>query len=570
MARAITGNTPFRPLLIHLPAVLFFTAVFYYFYPPAEHGDIWTHLNGGRWIWENGGFPAEDPFAFTANPGNAERLSLLNRGYWLAQIAFYAIFKYFGFQGLHIFSAALFTLIFYVLWRVLRHQGLDPLIGFVVIMPCIMIGLHYNELRPRNFMFLFLPLIYYILEKGLSELREKTTHRPAMATFILLPVFIILWANLYRGFIILFAVLAAYLSGELLTHRFRERMPKIRLFVFWIILAMLSSLLNPNFTNSITLGFGDVSLTYDQFPIIELSRPWTYDAVTGSQSHFLYWLVLVTAAASTLMLSAWRRIRYHHLILFLSFALAGWLAFRFSFLFVLIAVVVCAKYLVIPDRYLGKLRPAAALLSVLFALFLFITSDRNINERRNFFFDSTVLPSDAVDYLVKEKPPQPIFNPYNWGGYISWRTYPHYKIFMDSRLFDPSICAEEVYAENRGTIKFLLDKYRMNTAIYYPIDRGQIKWIVLGLLKDEEWGLVYFDNKAAIFIRADSRPSSSLLNKQRVYDFLMLYAQLQINDDPAGNDGYANLAAVYRAMGKYREAEEIRRLGTATTGRRIR
>jgi len=238
---------------------------------------------------------------------------------------------------------------------------------------------------------------------------------------------------------------------------------------------------------------------------------------------------------------------------------------------VLILVVVSGKYARIPHGFLGKLRPSAAFLSIVFAIFLIATSPRNVDEHRGqFFFDSNILPVDAIDFLVGEKLPQPIFNPFYWGGYISWRAYPEYKVFIDSRLLDPSLSAEEVYAEQNGTIKTLLHKYGINTAIYFPIDNGQVKWIVLGLLKDDEWDLVYFDRKAAIFVKAGNALSIPFINKQHLYDFLILYAQLQIRDRPFSSDGYDNLSAIYHAMGKEREAQEVYGLGRQLTGEKAR
>jgi hypothetical protein len=47
----------------------------------------------------------------------------------------------------------------------------------------------------------------------------------------------------------------------------------------------------------------------------------------------------------------------------------------------------------------------------------------------------------AVDWIRDHQPPGPLFNSYNWGGYILWALYPDYLSFVDGRtdLFDDAI-----------------------------------------------------------------------------------------------------------------------------------
>ncbi len=42
-------------------------------------------------------------------------------------------------------------------------------------------------------------------------------------------------------------------------------------------------------------------------------------------------------------------------------------------------------------------------------------------------------PKAAVDWLLVNKPTGNLFNSYGWGGYLIWRTYPEYKVYIDGR-----------------------------------------------------------------------------------------------------------------------------------------
>ena len=54
------------------------------------------------------------------------------------------------------------------------------------------------------------------------------------------------------------------------------------------------------------------------------------------------------------------------------------------------------------------------------------------------------LPVAAANYLATAQPAGPMFNPYNWGGYLSWRLYPEYPVYIDGRtdVYDAAFFTE--------------------------------------------------------------------------------------------------------------------------------
>jgi hypothetical protein len=54
------------------------------------------------------------------------------------------------------------------------------------------------------------------------------------------------------------------------------------------------------------------------------------------------------------------------------------------------------------------------------------------------------MPVDAVRYLQANAPAGPLFNAYNWGGYLVWTLYPTYPVFIDGRtdLYDDPLLRE--------------------------------------------------------------------------------------------------------------------------------
>jgi hypothetical protein len=56
-------------------------------------------------------------------------------------------------------------------------------------------------------------------------------------------------------------------------------------------------------------------------------------------------------------------------------------------------------------------------------------SDPGLNER----LALRDMPTGAADYILAHHPSGPLYNPYQWGGYLAWRLYPDYGIYVDGR-----------------------------------------------------------------------------------------------------------------------------------------
>src|SRR5439155_21677643 len=42
-------------------------------------------------------------------------------------------------------------------------------------------------------------------------------------------------------------------------------------------------------------------------------------------------------------------------------------------------------------------------------------------------------PAGATAFISTQRPPAPVLNHYNWGGYFIWKLYPDYRVFIDGR-----------------------------------------------------------------------------------------------------------------------------------------
>jgi hypothetical protein len=549
-----TGIWP-QPLV----SLVFFASVFIFFAHPIKHGDFWYHLNMGRWVVEHGGLPSVEPFTYTSPESPTGMEFVVIKGYWLSQTILFLIYRSFGFHGVILFNAALFALLFHVLWRILRYQDMEPTTGLLMLIPGILIAYYLDEVRPQTFSFLNALLVFHVLEKGFQKIKESPPGRPFSAThFIFMPPLMLLWANLHPGFILGYCIIGIYLlveTGKYALSR-KERLSRSGLinFSFWSLTAFLASLINPNF---IPVSVFQTMISWNPIKglIIELESPWHYSAIMGTP-YFACGLVGIAALTFAFMAASYRKVRLSHAILYLGFAAAAANALRFVMLFTLMSVAVSGRYAAfLRNDHMKRYRPVTASLCLIFsAIFLVVSLNRNYIKQDAVYDES--LPVKAVDFMENRGLPQPVFNPFEWGGYISWRLYPRYRVFIDGRTSNP-VVYEKYRSARLGLTKPVFEEYGINTVVFYPIyivDRN-VQPIVLSLIKDADWRLVYLDDNSVIFVREGSRPGLPSIEKKNLLDYLIGFGEYQVEKAPRSPGGYNVLGAIYFTMGEWDKAQ---------------
>jgi hypothetical protein len=109
------------------------------------------------------------------------------------------------------------------------------------------------------------------------------------------------------------------------------------------------------------------------------------------------------------------------------------------------------------------------------------------------------LPLGAVEYLEEERPPGPLFNSYNWGGYLIWaaRDYP---VYVDGRtdLFDDELLRVylSIYFATDDDWASRLDEEGINLVMVEP--RSPLARL---LAVEPGWARAYADEQAVVYTR---------------------------------------------------------------------
>jgi len=492
--------TPHRLTLPRLLTAIVFIAIFTMAVRVPADSDTWWHLQSGRWIVEHHTIPKTDPFSHTRAGEPWVDHS------WLAQIVLFTLYDAFSYAGLALLVAALVTMAFYFVWLQCQ-EGDKWLRAFTLIIAATTSGVIWVA-RPQMFSFAFTAVVAYLLH------RYKRGDPKAIWW---LPATILVWVNTHGGFAVGFILMVAYLFGEVgnrvlgIGKLGNWEIGKLAL-VFLVCLLMVP--INPNGAQMWGYPFRTVGMGVLQDFIAEWRSP------DFHQLHLHPFIWMLLAALTAVGLSG-RRADFTDLTLVALFTYMSLLAGRNIALFALVAAPVVARYgsaalaewrirragtearpyHIRPRRATVEGRPYVVLNWVLLGLVVIaalVKISQPLSPAVNEEAKAKTLPVGAIEYLRQERPEGPIFNSYNWGGYLIWGL-PEYPVFVDGRtdLYDDAFLREYlsiVFAQDGW--EETLDSYGINLALIEP------QSLVGRLLAERPgWKQVYRDELATIFVR---------------------------------------------------------------------
>ncbi len=466
--------------------VLLFLGLFAMSLRPIADPDFWWHLRTGQLIAETGSIPRADLFSFTL-PGKAWVAHE-----WLTELAFYGLYKAGGYGLLMAAFSLIITAAFLLVY--LRSPGRPYAAGFSVLLAALASAPAWG-VRPQMISLLFTAIFLYLLDL----FQEKSRWQILLP----LPLLTALWVNLHAGYFLGLAVLGLCLGGEALSilagllRSERPSLQKAALLALALTASLLAALLNPNTWRILVYPFE----TLTSPSMMQFIQEWFSPDFHRPEWMPLAVLILALIAAPAL---ARRPVPPTRVLLAVFFGFAALRSMRHVPLFALTAVPLLAAQLAAlterrrevqaPPRFARWLNPLLLGLTLLAVglRFVSVLQQQPLAEAESY-------PKAAVDWIVKNRPAGNLYNTYGWGGYLIWRLYPHYPVYIDGRA--------DVYGN-----EFIYDYMK----IYY----GQPGWeekleaagvrlalvendsgIAYALGGSEAWQMAYKDDKALIFVR---------------------------------------------------------------------
>jgi len=509
----------------------------------AVDGDLWYHLNAGRYIAADWSLPHAAFFSFVRpEPSWVDY-------YWLAQLVFYGVHSLAGYAGLVLLRAALaLGTAWFVLATLVRSARPSGWIAFVFTVVVLFLLPRFAPVRPHDFSYLAIAVFVYLLE--------------SRRALVALPVLAVLWVNLHGiEFPVLLLVVGAYL-GEWVLARFgllpNATAPGARAFAA-VGLAAACVLVTPHGLG--LLGAPLTPLTFASQYIAEL-RPVDLSSLVALRldgwlvsRESLLSLVLVGGVTAALVSLRRAALRPAHLVLFVGGFLLLTRIQRFSAEFVLLAVPLLAA---VPAASAAPKLPVALrrAVAVALALLAFRHLYAAVELRCDWPLCPNGLATGAAAFLNHTGARGDVLNHPNDGGYLEWEIHPRQRIFADLQtpfLFaDRTIFAADQAFQDPAVLAGLVAEYRPAFLLVPKVLRHFGSWVG----RFPEYAPVFVDDATVLYASSAAQPE--LVTQWRIgaFDpFTLEPASRSPESLARAAEELARMNAVHPAAGRLRVFE---------------
>lgn len=474
--------------------LLFFVFSFLYRTDYSFDQDLGRHLRLGEIITQTHQVPKINLFSYT-NPD----FPFINT-HWLFEVFVYVWSQTLRLQSLLILKIIIFIFSVWLIFKTIPKEN------GVLFLPIGFIFLHVLrerlEFRPEIFSFLFTASTYYILNTSLRTKRGNL--------LFILPLIQLIWINTHIYFfvgLILQAIFLIHLS-------FHPRGGKLKLLTIISILSVIASLLNPNGIKGLLYPL-NVNANYG-YTIVENQTMFLLESINFRDPNFLFVKLSATIVAITIFVSFIKKqVDLKNLLLLLSgFGLALFNVRGFPYLVFLSLPAVLGNFSL---GVLSNTPPMwSKLVNLFFGVLLILESFFYLNGDYYKYTESQHQAGlqfaqssyGALDFVLANNLPLPIFNNFDIGSYIIYRGYPKYMVFVDGR---PEAYPKEFFLNTYIPIQYDFNKFKemdkqigFKTIIFSHSD--QTPWgkaFLQNVVKDPDWRIVFIDDFMIVLTTSD-------------------------------------------------------------------
>lgn len=490
--------------------------------------DLWYHLTGGRYFFEHHSIPQSSFFSFISPP------RVWANYYWLFQVSVYGLYTWSGYYGLILlravaYLATILCIVRYV-FRGPERSTYFSWYAFVAILYTVLLLPRAIAVRPHS-------MSYFFIVAFLSFLEDHPRRR------WWLPVLAILWVNLHGiEYPVMLLMLGAYGLDALLAFR---RSPRVANAAMWrgmipLVLSAAVLCLPPHGLRLLDVPFrplGFIShhvlelmpLTLDQLLSLHVS------AMTPSYQA-IFNVFFLTSSLVALSAFVRRRLNVVHALLWGGGLVLLTTANRFTYEYALLSLPLLRAYPLCSPKQLSQHLPRPACLGLVVVLMAMtiqcVTS--LFGARPAYPFSSVGLPQGVVTFLNRIEAKGSILNHPNFGGYLQWKLYPTYRIFLDMEV-GPLFSASDYFVARQILVD--VDALRKFLARYDP------SFITLpyadtfkDLLKQfPDYALVFLDDAGVLYVQRHHYPALAATYELKDVDPFELHERwpTAIDADPA-------------------------------------
>jgi hypothetical protein len=458
---------------------------------PMNDPDIWWHVRTGEWIVTHRAVPWTDPFSRV--PAGTFWIAYN----WLLDVVLYGLVRVFGFVGPVLYSTVLSVGVAALLHALMiRYQ---PRFSRATALTTVMLIAMAAMLAPRTYMtsILFFLIEIYVLVTA----RETGRLRP----LLVLPPLFAVWANLHIQFVyglLLLALVAlesAIVRVVRTDHIDRSRSIPLRRIIVIGAASGIATVITPYHIH-LHRSVLDVMRQTGVLDWVVEHRAMEFRTLDN-------WIVLVVGLVAVFVLGRQHSVQVFPTLLLLFGAFAAFRARRDVWVLVTAAAVVIALSSPHPGQPLRWLtwKRGLTIAVTIILVGLGVARVKDVSASGLERAAAREFPVRAAAVVEARGYGGPLYNHYDWGGYLIWRL-PHLPVSMDGRA--------NVYGDARiarsmstwfGRRGWASDPDLADAKLVI----GSIDMALVSLLRlDPRFKVVYEDDVAAVFVARDASQRS--------------------------------------------------------------
>jgi len=458
-------------------------------------GDTGYHIRAGEFILDSFTVPRYDMFSFIspALPWTAHE--------WLAEIIMALVHRAGGLTGVVVFFALLIAGTFHLYFKTLRRENGNIYIAILLMIMVIATSKIHLLARPHIFSLTIMVAWYFLLDSYQYQDRDR---------LYILPFIMLLWVNLHGGYVVGLFLIGVYLLGNLVqlftpqSELRQQAVTKAKKLTLILFTCLAACLVNPTGYHILLFPFKLVSDTYIMDHVHEFMSPNFHEPF-----YFKYMLLgMIILFAATR-----EKLNVIELVLIVFFVNMSLYSVRYIPLFAIFSAPIIlrrcdsqvAQWSNRPVNFLKRSAERVASMDasarglVWPAAAISLVAVMAASGRTAFTFDEKTKPVAAVRFLLTEKISGNMFNNDEFGDYVIYSSYPHYKVFIDGRS---DMYGSKQLKEYFSVINFergwedILERYNIDWILY-----NSDSMFTRHLLKNSDWRLIYADNTSSIFVK---------------------------------------------------------------------
>lgn len=440
--------------------------------------DVWWHLRTAEWIAQHGGVPHTEPFS---SFGAGKPWAAYS---WLFELLMLQLFQRLGLTGLVAYTAGMLALITMALHRLNRRLQADFTLGVLLTFASALCLA--SLWTPRSWLF---TILFFVFELDVLMQARRTGKTGEL---FWLPLVFVLWANLHIQFVVgLLAIGVAV--GECVLARFwsgvQTRIGLTRLCIVFA-LCLLATLVNP-------YGWQVYRVVFEYS-----SQPGVYALVSefkalpfrGLQDYGILFLTLGAAG----MIARAKRVEIFEIAMLIFAVLVSFRSQRDVWVVVPLASAIIAQGIKGRNEERFQVTAMAAPL-IAVATFLAVLLAFKVFHVNNDVLQAKVekeLPVRAVEFIKEKGLTGPLYNDFDWGGYLIWGL--NMPVSMDGRT---NVYGDAKIARSASTWNAAADWESDTDLSTANLVIGPVNAPLTQVLRlSPQFELAYKDNVAAVFV----------------------------------------------------------------------